>query len=428
MVATPPAAAYRPSSPTPPAAPSAFVLGLRRIGIGLAGLAVAVLTAAACVLSFDDLRSLALIGRAQEKYAYLYPVAFDALLVVALLGLLLLRTGRLLVRIQVGAVLVLLLVAAATAAAATASGTGIDPSRAAVVVALLPWVMLTVGLWLLLLIITYAHARRADLDDADDAAEELVPFDSTQPLPVPSSVRPADVRPADVRPADVRPAEPQAESGAPASPGKHSRPSRPGRPARPVRWGDLQRYRPGDVLVHPLPKRSPGESGFQPDEPPTPPAVPELVSGPPPETDSDDESGVDTQPMRQISDAPDPAHGPESADPEELAAPDAPATTAATATAAATTAAPAAIAPATAPPKARAKARARPKPKAEEGPVADEGPAAEAAGDTAAAAAAADEAEPKEASTDDVGTDDVGTVPMAPPSGRVRSTPRRPTE
>ncbi|GAA2778928.1 DUF2637 domain-containing protein [Nonomuraea dietziae] len=92
---------------TPPSA-------LRRIGIALAGLAVAGLTAAACVLSFDDLRALAVLGTARADLAYLYPAGFDALLVVALISVLLLRSGRLLVRAQAAVVLVLLIVAAAT--------------------------------------------------------------------------------------------------------------------------------------------------------------------------------------------------------------------------------------------------------------------------------------------------------------------------
>ncbi|NUP77106.1 MAG: DUF2637 domain-containing protein, partial [Nonomuraea sp.] len=72
---------------TPPSA-------LRRLGIALAGLAVAALTAAACALSFDDLRALAITGEARQDLAFLYPAAFDALLVVALIGVLLLRHAR----------------------------------------------------------------------------------------------------------------------------------------------------------------------------------------------------------------------------------------------------------------------------------------------------------------------------------------------
>lgn len=64
-----------------------------------------------------------------------------------------------------------------------------------------------------------------------------------------------------------------------------------------MRWGDLVRPHTGDVLVHPRPK---------PDEPAD--AEPERA---------EDEAGVDTQPLRQIRDVPDPAHASDCADPGE---------------------------------------------------------------------------------------------------------------
>ncbi len=173
MDATPPAAAGSTSRPSPS---SGIPLALRRLAIGLAGLAVAVLAGAACALSFDDLRALAIAGRAEPGLAYLYPAGFDALLVVALISVPLLRGARLLVRLQAGLVLLLLLTAAATAAVTTASGVAFDVRRAAIVVALLPWVMLVIAFWLLLVLVKHAQARRADLDGVSDAGE-IVPFD-----------------------------------------------------------------------------------------------------------------------------------------------------------------------------------------------------------------------------------------------------------
>ncbi|MCC5579645.1 DUF2637 domain-containing protein [Microtetraspora sp. AC03309] len=153
---------------------------LRRLAVGVAGLAVALLAAAACVLSFDDLRALAIAGQAEPRFAYLYPAAFDALLVVALIGVPLVRTGRPLLRLQAGLILVLLMAAAATATVATATGATPDVRQAAVVVALLPWVMLSIGLWLLLILAKQAQAHWSDRDPLTDAAE-IVPFEREEP-------------------------------------------------------------------------------------------------------------------------------------------------------------------------------------------------------------------------------------------------------
>ncbi|MEV7805089.1 DUF2637 domain-containing protein [Microbispora sp. NPDC088329] len=528
MDVTPPGAAgtaSRPSRNTP----SGIPLVLRRLAIGLAGAALAVLAGVACALSFDDLRALAVSGRAEPRLAYLYPTAFDVLLVVALGSVPLLRGARFLVRLQAGFVLLLLLVAAAAANAATAVGVSFDPDASALVVALLPWVMLAIGLWLLLLLLKHMRTNRADLDGDNDSDDDLVPFDAererravvTGPYPVAERDRPAPahvvaeehgapplqpvpeavappgyVPPLPVSPVSETVAPPEYAPPLPATPpqaenepGSHTHtPGIPGtpdtdedglrlppealsgtaaedgaatpqdqvpdqepdrapdevpdhtpdhipdqepdqepgepealpvvpptaaprtppvtepaepapappmtqpavtepavdehardaesaaesaavsaapapeaeaddRPApprrnRPVRWGDLVRPHTGDVLVHPRPK--PGEpSDAEPEQP-------------------EDEAGVDTQPLRQIRDVPDPAHASDSADPDEQ--------------------------------------------HARRGPYAAEG------GDQGTP-------EPEEAEEAAEGTQtgtQTGTVPMAPPSGRMRSTPRPP--
>jgi hypothetical protein len=161
---------------------------LRRLGIALAGLAVAALTGAACALSFDDLRALAITGEARQDLAFLYPAAFDALLVVALIGVLLLSSARLLVRVQAAIVLVLLIAAAAAADVATATRFAFDVRQAAVGVALAPWVMLAVALWLWLLLIKHVQTRRmTDRGEEDDGTAEpdIVPFHRGRPAHAP---------------------------------------------------------------------------------------------------------------------------------------------------------------------------------------------------------------------------------------------------
>ncbi|MGW5490352.1 DUF2637 domain-containing protein [Streptosporangium sandarakinum] len=164
MDVKPPAAAdlvSRPSAPLPaPARPSRAAIVLRRAGIALAGICVAALTAAACVLSFEDLRALAVTGEADPGLAYLYPAAFDALLVIAMTAALLLWNGRWPARLQAGLVLALLLAAAAAAEVTTAVRAPVDVRQAAVGVAVAPWVMVLLALWLWFLLIKHGAGRR----------------------------------------------------------------------------------------------------------------------------------------------------------------------------------------------------------------------------------------------------------------------------
>ncbi|MEU7003500.1 DUF2637 domain-containing protein [Nonomuraea sp. NPDC046570] len=162
---------------------------LRRLGIALAGLAVAALTFAACALSFDGLRALAVHGRARTDLAYLYPAAFDALLAVALISVLLLRSGRLLVRAQAGVVLILLILAAATVNVMTPLQIQVEVRQAAIGVAVAPWVMLAVALWLWLVLIKHVQSRRVTVDERE-AEDDIVPFHGPHPTP------PADRAPA----------------------------------------------------------------------------------------------------------------------------------------------------------------------------------------------------------------------------------------
>ncbi|GAA4595978.1 hypothetical protein GCM10023194_66910 [Planotetraspora phitsanulokensis] len=292
MDANPPGAAgttSRPSTSTSAGIP----LVLRRLVIGLAGLIVAVLAGAACALSFDDLRALAVIGKAEPRLAYLYPTAFDALLVLSLVSVPLLRGGRFLVRAQAALVLLALFAAAASATVTTATDVTFDQGKAAIVVALLPWALLAVGLWMLLLLLKHARASRTALDGLVEESD-IVPFaeergsrdrgESEEPT-APYSVVPAvATSPEQAPPLPVAPhpysagvvddthagsdsaQEPEAlpvvpptaapetpEVTEPSSPPEPVRPPSPrrNRPNRPITWGDFVRPSTGDVLVHP---------------------------------------------------------------------------------------------------------------------------------------------------------------------------------
>ncbi|MCG5217006.1 DUF2637 domain-containing protein [Streptosporangium soli] len=194
MDASPPAAAGQSSRPSPATEPGRMTLTLRRLGIALTGLGVTALGATACVLSFDDFRVLAEKGQARADLAYLYPAGFDALLAVALISVLLLRSARLHVRLQAAVVLVLLVLAAATVEVTTAVGTTIDVRQAAVGVAVTPWVMLVIALWLWLLMIKHAHDRRGTAGQAT-GDQDIVPFHRA-PVPEPPAASAPEPAPA----------------------------------------------------------------------------------------------------------------------------------------------------------------------------------------------------------------------------------------
>lgn len=296
MDANSPAAAESLSRPSPPlttaAEPSRTAAALRRAGIAVSGVGVAALTAAACALSFEDLRALAVTGSAPAHLAYLYPAAFDALLVIAMIGVLLLRNGWWPVRLQAGVILTLLFAGVAAAEVATATRMAMDVRRAAVVVAVAPWVMLILALWLWLLLIKYAAVRRAATGAAlagpPPSGHDIVPFpEGRQPSPrhpehsdAPVSTEqpghpgqlvhhpaaeimldPHAAPPLETVPHhDLPVGEPViGPTAAPETPEVTDAPQVPPPPrqatvprqGKPMRWGDLVRPRQGDLLVHP---------------------------------------------------------------------------------------------------------------------------------------------------------------------------------
>ncbi|ACZ83971.1 DUF2637 domain-containing protein [Streptosporangium roseum] len=346
----------RPSPTVPPLAePSRAAVALRRAGIAVTGVGVAALAAAACVLSFDDLRVLAIAGEADQRLAYLYPAAFDALLAIAMIGVLLLRGGRWPVRLQAGVVLTLLFAAAAAAEVTTATRATVDARQAAVVVAVAPWVMLLLALWLWLLLIKHAAARRAAADarpaghgrdivpfpDADLATAEhparpghpvhpvhhpvaevvldpqaAPPLESAPHHDLPAGVPVVGPTPAPETPEIGELPEPATVPGPAPEPYLEPVPA----PEKPVRWGDLVRPRQGDLLVHP-PRAAVREP-----EPES--RVSERVetwdAGAEPPRERETEVGdrdADTQPLRAMpgGPSPDPAHGAEAADRAESA-------------------------------------------------------------------------------------------------------------
>jgi hypothetical protein len=77
----------------PPGVPRYTTLQRRLLTLS-AGVGVAVLAGVLFVLSYDDLRALALAGRAARRFASAYPVMYDALVVVTILSLVVARHAR----------------------------------------------------------------------------------------------------------------------------------------------------------------------------------------------------------------------------------------------------------------------------------------------------------------------------------------------
>ncbi|MFC4530252.1 DUF2637 domain-containing protein [Sphaerisporangium dianthi] len=185
MDVTPPLAAgqssRRPGSPPARPRPSRAALVLRRLATAVAGLAVVALVGVACVLSFDAIRAIALAGGARADLAYLYPAGFDALLLIALIAVLLLRSARLLVLLQAWVILAVLIVAAGAANVMATTHATVGGPQLAVGIAVAPWVMLLIGLWLFLLPAGRPQGEASDDELAESpvgggTGSDLVPF------------------------------------------------------------------------------------------------------------------------------------------------------------------------------------------------------------------------------------------------------------
>jgi hypothetical protein len=136
------------------------VLALIAVALGLAGL-----TAAACVLSYSPIHRLAIQAGVHGRLASIYPLIFDALLVVAGCSVLALRGAGLVSRVYSWLCLLVLLAALAAGGAARAATVAIPHKTAAVVAAIVPWALVLIGFGLLLALLRYARLRRTGKRD-----------------------------------------------------------------------------------------------------------------------------------------------------------------------------------------------------------------------------------------------------------------------
>jgi hypothetical protein len=131
------------------------VLALIAVVVGLAAL-----TAAACVLSYSSVHHLAVQAGATGRLASIYPLIFDALLVLAGCSVLALRGAGLISRVYSWLCLLVLLAALAAGGAIRAAAVKVPHRLAAVVAAIVPWALVLIGFGLLLALLRYARLRR----------------------------------------------------------------------------------------------------------------------------------------------------------------------------------------------------------------------------------------------------------------------------
>jgi hypothetical protein len=181
----------------------------RRLLTAGGGLGVVALAGGAFVLSFDNLRALAIRGGASRHIAYLYPWMLDGLVVVVILSILMSRRFRWWSR-AVRWLLLLALVAGAGAAAVEHAVRGYEHLPHMWVsggVAVAPWVILMLAFWLWVSMIKQARRMRPDEPRPTQAAADtgLIPGLTNEPdEPRPPALR--ELEP--VRPDDPRPVEP----------------------------------------------------------------------------------------------------------------------------------------------------------------------------------------------------------------------------
>jgi len=139
---------------------------LRFVALIAVVIGVLVLAAAAFVLSYAGIHAIALTAGVSPRLARLYPLIFDALLVVASAAILSLRGAGLLMRCYAWLSMLVLLCAAAAADALHATGTRLPHRTSAATVAIIPWALALLGFGLLLAMLRHARLRRAQASGA----------------------------------------------------------------------------------------------------------------------------------------------------------------------------------------------------------------------------------------------------------------------
>jgi hypothetical protein len=144
---------------------------LRGLALAAVCAGVLVLAAAAFVLSYHGIHAVALQAGVSRQLARLYPVIFDAMLVIAGAAVLSLRGAGPISRIYAWLSLLALLAAAAGADTLHSTGTRTPHRISAATAAIVPWALLLIGFGLLLVMLRHARLRRAAAAEAAARAQ-----------------------------------------------------------------------------------------------------------------------------------------------------------------------------------------------------------------------------------------------------------------
>ena len=151
--------------------PADGLQALRMLALVAVAAGVGLLAAAAFVLSYPGIHAVALQAGVPPRLARIYPLIFDAMLVVACAAVLSLRGAGLPSRCYAWLSMLLLLITAATADTLYAVGTRLPHKPTAAAVAIIPWALVLIGFGLLLCMLRQARLRQAGSAEAEGLPE-----------------------------------------------------------------------------------------------------------------------------------------------------------------------------------------------------------------------------------------------------------------
>ena len=146
-------------------APADGLQALQLLALAAAAAGVGLLAAGTFVLSYPGIHAVALYAGVPPRLARIYPLIFDAMLVVACAAVLSLRGAGLPSRCYAWVSMLGLVAVAAAADTLHATGTRLPHKPTAAVVAIIPWALLLTGFGLLLCMLRQARLRQAAAEE-----------------------------------------------------------------------------------------------------------------------------------------------------------------------------------------------------------------------------------------------------------------------